>query len=99
MSRGCTPDTLAIRSATITPSCIALCASHGLAIISDEVFRDYVISPRSEAVWTLTSVTEALTFTLHGLSKAVGLPQMKLAWMIANGPSELVREAMQRLEK
>ncbi len=75
-----------------------LCASQGLAIISDEVFRDYTISPRSESALTLSGVSEALTFTLHGLSKAVGLPQMKLAWMIANGPGDLVREAMQRLE-
>jgi hypothetical protein len=37
-------------------------------------------------------------FTLNGLSKTVGLPQMKLAWMIANGPSNLVREVLERLE-
>jgi hypothetical protein len=76
----------------------ALCASHGIAIISDEVFRDYAIQPRSDSVPTLGSTENALTFTLHGLSKAVGLPQMKLAWMLAGGPDHLVREAMQRLE-
>ena len=76
----------------------ALCASRGLAIISDEVFRDYAIAPRAESALTLGGAENGLTFTLHGLSKAVGLPQMKLAWMIASGADDLVRQAMQRLE-
>jgi aspartate/methionine/tyrosine aminotransferase len=76
----------------------ALCAARGIAIISDEVFRDYAIARRPESALTAGGVGEALTFTLHGLSKAVGLPQMKLAWMIASGREDLVRGAMQRLE-
>jgi alanine-synthesizing transaminase len=72
-----------------------LCAEFGIAIISDEVFRDYSFASRRAA----PEVSEnALTFTLNGLSKAVGLPQMKLAWMIVNGHDDLVRAAMQRLE-
>lgn len=71
-----------------------LCAEFGIAIVSDEVFWDYSFVRRSAS-----PVSEnALTFTLNGLSKAVGLPQMKLAWMIVNGPDALVRDAMQRLE-
>jgi alanine-synthesizing transaminase len=77
-----------------------ICAERGVAIISDEVFRDYAIDPRGERV--LSAGHEGgegvLTFTLHGLSKTVGLPQMKLAWMIASGPDDLVRDALQRLE-
>ncbi len=76
----------------------ALCASRGIAIISDEVFRDYAIAPREDSSLTLGDSEDALTFTLHGLSKAAGLPQMKLAWMIASGASDLVRKAMSRLE-
>lgn len=76
----------------------AICASRGIAIISDEVFRDYAIAPRAESALTLGDVDEALVFTLQGLSKAVGLPQMKLAWMIAAGPEALIREAFERLE-
>ncbi len=71
-----------------------LCADFGIAIISDEVFRDYSFTPRSAE----PDSENALTFTLNGLSKAVGLPQMKLAWMIATGPDHLVRDALQRLE-
>lgn len=72
--------------------------ARGIAIVSDEVFRDYAIAPRSESVLSIGEATEGLTFTLHGLSKAVGLPQMKLAWMIASGDDALVTEAMSRLE-
>ncbi len=75
-----------------------LCAKRGIAIISDEVFRDYAIAPRPESALTLGGTESALTFTLHGLSKAVGLPQMKLAWMILNGPDAVIRETLQRLE-
>ena len=69
----------------------ALCARHDLALISDEVFGDYLIDPAPDSLLSLRDVAH---FTLHGLSKSVGLPQMKLAWMVANCPSE----ALARLE-
>jgi aspartate/methionine/tyrosine aminotransferase len=77
---------------------LAQLTSFGLPIISDEVFRDYRLRPAPDSVLTLQGVDETLVFTLSGLSKAVGLPQMKLAWMIANGPRDQVREALARLE-
>jgi alanine-synthesizing transaminase len=40
----------------------------------------------------------ALTFTMSGVSKISGLPQMKFAWLAVNGPQDLKREAMGRLE-
>jgi alanine-synthesizing transaminase len=40
----------------------------------------------------------ALTFSLGGLSKSAGLPQVKLAWIAAGGPERLVSAAMARLE-
>ena len=40
----------------------------------------------------------ALTFHLGGLSKSAGLPQVKLGWILIDGPDDLVREAMERLE-
>jgi aspartate/methionine/tyrosine aminotransferase len=41
---------------------------------------------------------DILTFSLGGLSKSVGLPQVKLAWIAAAGPDGLVKRAVERLE-
>jgi aspartate/methionine/tyrosine aminotransferase len=35
---------------------------------------------------------------MSGLSKVAGMPQMKLGWVVVNGPAELAREAMEKLE-
>ncbi len=70
----------------------------GLPIISDEVFRDYALNPAADSVLTLQGCDGRLVFVLNGLSKTVGLPQMKLAWIVANGPVRVVREALGRLE-
>jgi len=90
----------------------ALCAKHNLVIVADEVFLDYQLErPRHERSvvqesqdlssplppsWA--SRKDALTFTLSGLSKAAGLPQIKLAWTVINGPEPLRSEALKRLE-
>jgi len=60
-----------------------LCARRDIAIISDEVFSDYRIEPASDSALTLQGIAD---FALNGLSKLVGLPQMKLAWMISKRP-------------
>ena len=39
-----------------------------------------------------------LVARLGGLSKTVGLPQVKLGWMMLDGPADLVAEARDRLE-
>lgn len=77
---------------------LAWAARHDLAIISDEVFFDYAWRPLPEAVSTLLPQDEALVFTLSGLSKAAGLPQMKLGWAHVSGPGAVVRETWDRLE-
>jgi aspartate/methionine/tyrosine aminotransferase len=76
---------------------VSLCQKHRLALISDEVFADYAFAPDGARVASCSS-PEILTFTLSGLSKISGLPQMKLAWVIVNGPPESLRGAAQRLE-
>src|SRR5262249_18417736 len=39
-----------------------------------------------------------LTFTLSGISKMCGLPQMKVAWIVVSGSEKEKREAIDRLE-
>ncbi len=74
-----------------------LCASREIALIGDEVFSDYPIDPRPDRARVLDQ-DEALTFSLGGLSKSAGMPQMKLGWMVAGGPAPIVDAALSRLE-
>ncbi|HEY6253612.1 MAG TPA: pyridoxal phosphate-dependent aminotransferase [Candidatus Angelobacter sp.] len=73
-----------------------LCVRRGMAIIADEVFLDFPLAP--EAPLSFCANQEALTFTMSGLSKISGLPQMKLAWIVVSGPEDLKHQAMARLE-
>ncbi len=66
--------------------------SLGLPILCDEVFSDYAFGSavaRSDA-------NRMLTFSMSGLSKSAGLPQMKLGWIVASGPGH--ESALQQLE-
>ncbi len=75
-----------------------LAAGRGWAVIADEVFLDYPLAGGPGAGRTFAGSERALTFTLGGLSKSVGLPQLKLAWIVASGPGELVARALERIE-
>jgi aspartate/methionine/tyrosine aminotransferase len=72
------------------------CRQHNLSLIADEVFLDYAHdgAPRP----SFAANQDALTFTLSGLSKIAGLPQMKVAWIVASGPADKVTAALGRLE-
>jgi len=74
------------------------CAAHRLALVVDEVFLDYPSPARAESMVSSAGNPDVLTFTLGGLSKACGLPQMKLAWIAVSGPERDTREALARLE-
>jgi len=74
----------------------AFCRRHGLALIVDEVFLDYVHDGKKRR--TFAANEDVLTFTLSGLSKISALPQMKVAWAAASGPRGEVDTAMSRLE-
>ncbi|MGZ4812253.1 MAG: pyridoxal phosphate-dependent aminotransferase [Terriglobales bacterium] len=91
----------------------ALCSQRGMALVVDEVFLDFAhhavarspsfagIAMQGEQVHPITPSPDhpsALTFTLSGLSKIAGLPQMKFAWIAVTGPEDLARDAMARLE-
>ncbi|OFV96273.1 MAG: hypothetical protein A3F68_09640 [Acidobacteria bacterium RIFCSPLOWO2_12_FULL_54_10] len=77
---------------------LPICAEHGLAIVSDEVFSDYAFAPDPHRVQSLAGVEEVLTFCLSGLSKIAGLPQMKAGWIVTGGPQHLLAQARERLE-
>lgn len=69
-----------------------------LPIISDEVFMDYDLTPRAGLSKTLIDCDGAPSFSLNGLSKAAGMPQLKLAWIVLNGPASERALARERLE-
>lgn len=75
-----------------------LCAERGLALIVDEVFLDYPVHAAVEARSFMQGRGPALCFVLSGLSKICGLPQMKLSWIAARGPKEVLERALGRLE-
>ncbi len=74
----------------------AVCSTRGLALVSDEVFLDFALAVQSPASFAANEA--ALTFTVSGISKICGLPQMKAGWLIASGPQKLKAEALARLE-
>lgn len=71
---------------------------NNLALMVDEVFLDYPLAGDDRRFGSTAGATDALTFTLNGLSKLAGLPQMKLGWIVVSGAPLLVTEAMARLE-
>jgi alanine-synthesizing transaminase len=73
-----------------------ICAAHGIALLADEVFLDFRLTEQLPG--SFAANRNPLTFTLSGISKISGLPQMKLAWVAVNGPAELKSEALARLE-
>ena len=77
---------------------VRLASERRLALISDEVFSDYALSADPARVPTLAAVEDCLAFSMSGLSKIAGLPQMKLGWIAAAGPEPLRTQALERLE-
>ena len=79
----------------------ALAKERGFAVISDEVFVDYRYSDRPGDVRIAADSADtagALVFSLGGLSKSAGLPQLKLGWILVNGPAGFLDGARERLE-
>ena len=83
------------------PALAARCEAHGLAVIADEVFAPYAAGPDADRVSALAAegaFTERVpTFALGGLSKACGLPQLKLGWISIAGPRAVAEAAAARL--
>jgi alanine-synthesizing transaminase len=75
----------------------ALCDARGWPLVVDEVFADYPLES-DDPVRDIAVHGSVLAFTLGGLSKAVGLPQVKLGWMVVGGPATACRAALAGLE-
>lgn len=73
-----------------------LCSARQIALIADEVFSDYGFA--GNPAFSFAANHSVLTFTMSGLSKICGLPQMKASWLVVSGPEHLKRAAMDRLE-
>lgn len=75
-----------------------LCAERGIALIVDEVFLDYAVQRDATPCSFAAADGPALCFVLSGLSKVCALPQMKLSWIVARGPADVLAVALARLE-
>lgn len=77
---------------------VEIARARGLAIVADEVFLDFAWRDDPRRAGSFAAVTDALTFTLSGLSKVVAAPQVKLGWIVVSGPADARAEALARLE-
>lgn len=75
---------------------VALSAKYDVALISDEVFADYTYVAGFES---LLGEKDCLCFVLSGLSKGFGLPGFKLGWIGMSGPSKVLENARERLQR
>ncbi len=75
----------------------AIARARGWALVVDEVFADYTLEERSPLA-DLAGRLDVLTFTLGGCSKSIGLPQVKLGWIVVGGPPAECDAALAALE-
>jgi aspartate/methionine/tyrosine aminotransferase len=69
---------------------------HKLAIISDEVFSEFLLE--GESLPRPAGTAAPLVFTLNGFSKMFALPGIKFGWMAVSGDPEKVGQALRSLE-
>jgi alanine-synthesizing transaminase len=77
---------------------VALCDERDWALIADEVFLPYPLDGGPGEGTTFAAVEECLCCTLGGVSKSLGLPQLKVGWIVMTGPDELVEPALDDLD-
>ena len=69
---------------------------HNLAVISDEVFSEFLL--KSGPLPRPIGSSAPLVFTLNGFSKMFALPGIKFGWMAVSGDQDKVRHALRSLE-
>jgi aspartate/methionine/tyrosine aminotransferase len=85
-----------------------ICGRRGAALIADEVFFDFLDAEAVErgarsgdpivSALAPGQGSGPLTFILGGLSKSCGMPQMKLGWIVVDGPAVTAGEALERID-
>jgi len=70
----------------------------GLPVLVDEVFWPFAVEASGPPAPATRNGNRGLVFSLGGLSKFAGLPQLKLGWIIISGDPAQVEEARGRLE-
>lgn len=73
-------------------------SSHGLPVVIDEVFAAYDVRAEEVSPLRHSRASSGLLFALGGLSKAVGLPQLKLSWIAVSGDEDEVQHALAQLD-
>lgn len=74
-----------------------LCAARNLMLIGDEVFADFPLDAAPHASSVLEA-ENAVSCSLGGLSKSIGLPQVKLGWLAMGGPPREAESLLGALE-
>jgi len=74
-----------------------IAATGEVALIGDEVFADYRLDGNAAATHVLADA-DVVAFSLGGLSKSAGLPQLKLGWIGFGGPSHRLDAILGRYE-
>jgi aspartate/methionine/tyrosine aminotransferase len=79
---------------------VELCTARRLPWICDEVFADYALAGEAPGrAGAAAARDETVAFSLGGLSKSVGLPGWKLAWIRVGGPAAERRRMVSALER
>lgn len=76
---------------------LEICAAHRLVLIADEVFEEFPLVANGPRSSFSARQRQAPCISLGGLSKSAGLPQMKLGWMLLNGPEAALSALRERL--
>ncbi len=74
----------------------AVVCRHDLPVLADEVFSEFLYD--GEALPRAASTPAPLVFTLNGFSKMVGLPGLKLGWILMSGSPARVRRSLEVME-
>lgn len=64
---------------------IDICGKHGIMIICDEVFAEFIHTPLKKLPRPASHKSEVTIFTLNGISKMFACPDLKLGWIAVNG--------------